>query len=384
MNDEHFPIETLKDASAMFQFLESKTDLRPAEMELEWVFGIAAPFIFEAEAMDPLFEIIENIVDVDEESLRAEVHVVEDPAASPTEDSEVAETEEASEFLLIYTGRLKQEQLETLHQELAKSAAAAGAEYVGVECGEPGELEDIKADSFILWTEEVLEDTSNWNIENLKDMAGSIRDKHVQSLRDKGLEVADWMPDAMSRGFTQLRPVDEIVRRLMAAFATVAWVCAPDDIVSAADVKKYLADNDLQPESFSQKETEWLATPRDDVREFAGQAGWLTENIWGLGWLLGIAPTVCPCDQQVPQSIIGPIRDDFLCGFERTLEELQSGSNLQPVERIIALEDFLYCAHNGFRNAGDVNTAGLIQERRHSLTWALADGTAWDDTDVST
>ena len=382
MNDEQFPDETLLDASAMFQFLESKTDLRPSDMDLEWVFGLSAPFIFETEQMDSIFDVIEELMEVDEDSLRAEVHEVEEAHQPEADDSD--DPDESSEFLLIYTGRLNQDQLGSLHEGLAKAAKEIGADYIGVECGEPGELEGIKVDSFILWTEEVLEETSKWQIENLEDIADSIREKHVESLRDKGLQVADWMPNAISRGFTQLRPVDEIVRRLMAAFATVAWVCAPDEVVSATDVKKYLADNDLQPESFSKQEAQWLATPRENVREFMESAGWITENIWALGWLLGVAPTVCPCDQLAPQNIIGPIRDDFLCGFERTFDELKSGSQIQPVERIIALEDFLYCAHNGFRNMDDVETAGLVQERRHSLTWALSPGTDWDEIDVGT
>ena len=395
MNDEHFPVETLLNASAMFEFLDSKSGLQPAEMELEWVFGINAPFVFKPERMDPFFEVIEDVFaeydaeenlinQLDENSLRAEVHVTGNSDDSEFPQLESNDPEESSELLLVYAGLMTQQQLEKLHTEFSRAAEAIGAEYIGAECGVVGELDDLKVDSFIHWTDELLEETANWNYENLSDMADSMREQHIEALRDRGLEVATWMPNAASRGFTQLRPHDEIARRLMAAFATVAWVCAPDDIVSAADVKKYLADNELERESFSQKETDWLATPRDKVRESIDEAGWILENVWGLAWLLGVAPTVCPCDQQVPQSIVTEIREDFLCEFGKTVDELVTGTTLQPVERIIALEDFLFCAHNGLRNIDDVVAAGFIQERRHALTWALSPGVDWDDADIST
>jgi hypothetical protein len=170
----------------------------------------------------------------------------------------------------------------------------------------------------------------------------------------------------------------------MAAHATVAWVCAPIEVVPSSVVKSYVKENGLTRSSFSNQEAEWLSMPRRDDHEAIPQAGWITENMWALAWILGNAPTVCPCEQQVPHSILLDIRDSFLCTFDRSFDELMAASQLQPLELIVTLEDFLYCIHNGFRNMQDVERGGLIQERRQALTWALSPGVRWDDTDVST
>ena len=44
---------------------------------------------------------------------------------------------------------------------------------------------------------------------------------------------------------------------------------------------------------------------------------------------------------------------------------------------VIALESLMYCAHNAYRNAGDINGIGVVQERRVPLTWAFHPGASW-------
>jgi hypothetical protein len=54
-----------------------------------------------------------------------------------------------------------------------------------------------------------------------------------------------------------------------------------------------------------------------------------------------------------------------------------------------------YCAHNAVRSARPggrtvpdgfhpVMHGGAVHERRHSLSWCVAAGVTWDDTDLST
>lgn len=373
MDDDSFPQETLLDAAAMFRFLTSSTELNPTEMELEWVFATSAAFELADDAVTALLEAFTQVIEPAEEMLRAEVH---------EEESDDAPT--AAQFLLIYTGKLSQDQLQAIHRVLNDAARQFGGEYLGVECGQPGAMDEMKVGSFIEWTEELLDETAHWKIEDLDQIAADMRSRHVESAQERGLDVADWMPTAAERGYTQLRPQSEIVRRLMAAHATLAWVCAPDEIVPPPVIKSYVKDNALKRQSFSKREAHWIGTARREVRQEMSIAGWITENIWSLAWILGHAPTVCPCEQQMPQSIMVDIRDNFLRQFDRSFDDLMEASSLQPLELIVTLEDFLYCIHNGFRNMQDVERAGLIQERRQSLTWALSPGVNWDDTDVST
>ena len=86
----------------------------------------------------------------------------------------------------------------------------------------------------------------------------------------------------------------------------------------------------------------------------------------------------------------------FLPEFTISCDSLLVQGNTQAIEDIVRMEDRFYLAHNAVRSgqtgeagmlpAGfdPIGDGGAIHERRHSLTWALSPGTAWDDTDLST
>lgn len=375
MEDEMFPEESLLDAEAMFRFLRKRFDFEPSETMLEWVFGIDSESEPDEESMSNFFDAFFSELEEDDPDVRAEIHEID--------EHEVKEHELGSiQFLMIYTGILSQKQLKKIHQRLTETAKACQSEYVGVEVGEVGELDGMKIDGFIRWTDGVLNESSEWQTENFADFSKRMREFHVEELNQRGLVVDDQLPAADSRGLLKLRPPEEIVRRLMAAFATIAWVCAPDEMVSEEKIKSYVETNGLA-DSFSSQEAEWFSSPRADVRDFAQEASWVTESVWGLAWLLGQSPTVCACEQQVPDSILIPIRDQFLGGFERSLEELLSDASVQPPERIITLEDFLFCAQDGVKNMENEELVRLVKERRQALTWALSPGVQWDETDLS-
>lgn len=388
MNDEPFPEEALKDAEALFRYLSENTDLKPSEMALEWVFIIECPFELEPgdESLTQLIESFTRVTRADEDAFRVEVQHLD-------EDVEAINNSALLQILLIYTSTLTQQQLDEVHAELDEAARTLGFQYVGVECGLPGEMDEMKFAACMDLTDELMNETCQWEMGELDDVAESMRSRHVEVSKEMGLEVAAWMPTAEIRGFTQLRPQKEIVRRLMAAHAAVAWVLAPEEEVPSSVIKRYVKDNGLVRSSFSEREADWIGTSRKDARESMGQAGWAMENMWGLAWILGNAPLVCPYEKLVPYSITRHVRDSFFCNFDRSFDELMAASQLQPLELIITLEDFFYCIHNGFRNmcirsdyrnTHDNERCGLMQERRQALTWALSPGVQWDDADVST
>ena len=370
LSDEEFS-ELQLDAQRLFEFLRNETNY-DVDGPLEWVFGFEASFEFcEEHHVAQFMEAFDELVMDSEGNLFGELQEFEDGGQA------------TYHFVIVFVGLIDESELESLHQRFSVLASSIDAEYLGVECGEVGELDELAVEGMIHWTEEVLAKTGNWRIQDLRSAAPTFRSHHIAELGERGLEVADGMPTADSRGHTQLRPKAEIVRRLMAAFATFSWVSAPSEVLSDFEIKQYVCDNDLE-QWFSKQENDWIKLSRTVARENDTRAGWIVENLWSLAWLLGNAPTVSPTEHSVPDSIHVEIRDNFLCRLGRNFKELMAESEVPSVETVITLEDFFYCAYNGCRNSEDEMQIGFLQERRQALTWALSPGVAWDDTDLST
>jgi len=366
---ECFAADIRFDADELFLHLRETVGLDPNEPH-DWTFGFAADFMLPEESIQSLMGLIVRAVDGVEDSLQAGV--------------ESADDETASRVMLSFTGILQPNRLKQLHKRFQKAADSLDVDYLGVELqAQAGDPANLSMEDALEWIDGVLDETADWNESELENAAAGMRERHLELLRDIGLIAADWMPTAAERITPTLRPRAEIVRRLMAAYATTAWVCAPADSVPNDQIKNYIARNGLKRNSFSTREAEWIQTPRSQVAEFVHQAGWITENLWGLAWLLGYPLTPNPCAEQASEEILGPLRE-FLGRFDCSFDELMTKTQLRPIARIIALEDFLYCAHNAYQNTGDVSAIGVVQERRQPLTWALSPGVAWDDTDVST
>lgn len=133
----------------------------------------------------------------------------------------------------------------------------------------------------------------------------------------------------------------------------------------------------------------------DATAQFAEVVGWRLENMWALAWLLGLAEEPSAIIGQLPPEVSGLLMGLFLPDFTATVATLTSG-DLQPVEEVIRAEDLFYLAHNAVRSGqlgeldripegfDPIGSGGAIHERRHSLTWALAPGTRWHETDLST
>lgn len=356
------------DADEQFLQLVHILHVDPTRDPLQWKFTFGASQQTDESDAQLLLTAVSDAVGKSEDSLDASMSFTED-------GSTIVEVR--------YQGVMKESQLAAAHKQLGKAACKLRMEYAGVETDVPPREMDIPES--IQWTNGILAKTSQWNIGQMAQVSESMRDRHLRALAKVDLRAADWLPLADARwAEPKLRSKEEIVRRMMAAYITTAWVCAPEEIVPKQEVKSYLAKNKLSAGCFSRQEAEWIQAPREHAREHAPQAGWIMENIWSLAWLVGYQPTPNPSAEQVSDVVFDPIRRKLMNGTQCSFQELLAKAKLRRIESIIALEDFLYCAHNACRNKQQTMKVGVVQERRMPLTWALSPNVSWDDTDAST
>jgi hypothetical protein len=190
-----------------------------------------------------------------------------------------------------------------------------------------------------------------------------------------------------------LRDPSEIAKRYCCHCAVFAWGSAPPQFETP--IANFIQRNGLNTE-FTADEAKIIGMPKEAAsEEHAGSVGWRLENMWSLAWLLGMAPEPSAITGQLGEDVSGPLLDGFLPEFDVTIESLVSSATLQEVEEAIRVEDLFYLAHNAVRSAqigsegvppgfDPIGDGGAIHERRHSLTWALAPETPWDETDLST
>ena len=370
------------DASEMFTYERAFENRTLATEPHCWCFS------FEGDCDDPdgatqfLGSSFFEIVNLREEELDAEVLVGE---SSPGQQAALIKLVAQTIFL--------ETDLAKIHKAMAKVAKKANLDYHGVEIVSPETLlETTQESSGILsheqntpWVNKIVGATSKFRIESIGKVAKKIRSIHLEKLAEIGLVAADWMPTADQRLTNELRPKAEVIKKMMATYITSAWVCAPPEIVSNEEIKNYLATNQLKRSAFSDKESAWMQTKRAEVSQFAGQAGWLTENLWSFAWLLGASgiPTPNIGSDQTTDNVMEPVCGEFLSGLDKTFDQLMTETKLRRLESVIALEDLMYCAHNSVRVI-DIPHGGLIHERRQPLTWVLSPGVRWDETDVST
>lgn len=129
--------------------------------------------------------------------------------------------------------------------------------------------------------------------------------------------------------------------------------------------------------------------------------GWHLEYLWPLAWILGWEPApsldgamIGEETMQIHDLVFGdlePSRPD------QVLDRLIARS-VRCADEVAVMEDAFYLAHNASRNAiyngahdsipegieNPIICCGVIQERRHALTWSLSPGEMWDETDLST
>lgn len=232
-----------------------------------------------------------------------------------------------------------------------------------------------------------------------------IRDANLAFLNEHDFKPATWMPlpcevgqplEESETGFAggTLRPELEVAQRLCCHCAVFAWGSAPTEFEARID--EFIDSNDLRS-CMTEDELSLVDLPKDEAAEqFANIVGWRLENMWSLAWIIGLAEEPSATTGQLPQEVSGGLLSLFLPEFDATPESLLAQGETQPIERIVCVEDLFYLAHNAVR-AGQtgnlqqlpagfdpIGDGGAIHERRHSLTWSLAPGAAWDETDLST
>ncbi|NLS91637.1 MAG: DUF4272 domain-containing protein [Planctomycetaceae bacterium] len=223
--------------------------------------------------------------------------------------------------------------------------------------------------------------------------AEAVRARAMAFLKDRGFSPADWLPlPDMTR---KVRPVSEVAGRLMALGALFMWASAPEDAIPTKALQKHLKRNKLG-KWLTKNEAACMSLSRKKARnEHGGSVGWRLENMWALAWVLGFDAEPTIEASQIDHAIVHRMLFEFLGGLDGTVEGLVQKSKLRSASEVNAMEDRFYCAHNAVRSAqtGEdtvpkgfhpVMHGGVVHERRHSLTWCLSAGTAWEDTDLST
>ena len=215
----------------------------------------------------------------------------------------------------------------------------------------------------------------------------------LKVLGEQGFSVSPSLP--VKKSF-DLRPAEEIGRRLWAIKAVVLWVSFEEQDLASEKVVLYVKSNGLL-RYMSKKETAIFETPRAEANKaHVSDIGWSMEGAWGLAWILGYKPAPDHSGFMIDDEHIKTIFYDFIPPITAGFADWLAGKTIIPFEDIVFMEDIFYCVHNAARSAviGRKDTVpaafhpivngSVIQERRKALTWALSAGFGWDDTDVST
>ena len=214
----------------------------------------------------------------------------------------------------------------------------------------------------------------------------------LKVLGEQGFHVSPSLP--VKKSF-ELRPAEEIGRRLWAIKAVVLWVCFEERDLASERVRFYIQANGLQ-HYLSKKELAICETSREEANKLhISDIGWSMEGAWSLAWLLGYNPAPDHSGFMIEDDHIKKIFYEFVPPISAGFMDWLTGKSLVGFEDIVFMEDIFYCVHNAARSAvigrkqtvpdafHPIVNGGVIQERRKALTWALSAGCKWDDTDVS-
>jgi hypothetical protein len=231
------------------------------------------------------------------------------------------------------------------------------------------------------------------------------RVNNLKLLASQGFVVAPGLPERGTDDAPILRPIDEIVGRLGALNVLFAYAAAPESAIPTADLLDHIRAADLR-RHMTQEESPILELPRKSANEHHGNAvGWKTENAIALAWILGREGPLAFSGAMLDGDQIRPLVTQWPPIGAAAFKSWRAALKPRPLAEVAAMEDLFYCTHNAARSAqvemmeargkavryttvptgfDPVANGGVIHERRHSLTWALSPGVAWDDTDLST
>lgn len=220
-----------------------------------------------------------------------------------------------------------------------------------------------------------------------------LKQRVFRELASLGFQPASSLPVADLNA--TLRDAQTLCLRLMALQAVFAWAAMPERVAETALLQGYIERNDLRT-AMTESELALINLPRKESQALhAETVGWRLENMWALAWIVGFVKVPTLDASQISNAVIESMLFDFLPTWDGNIADFAAGALLRPTSEVIFMEYKFYCAHNAVRSAQMGGTTvpvdfdpiihgGAVHERRHSLTWALAQGDNWDGTDLNT
>jgi Domain of unknown function (DUF4272) len=223
----------------------------------------------------------------------------------------------------------------------------------------------------------------------------AIRARNTELLAARGFRFAEWLP-LRGADDVDLRPRDEIVRRLAALNAVFVYACGSEEHFPERTLREMLRAH-VPEAALAEAEREILGLERQEAGATYGDTlGWYSENMLPLAWALGYPQVPAIDGAMLDAAAIKALCISFAPTNSAACAALLEAGALRPAAEIVALEDLFYCCHNAVRSAQHDDPScvppafdpfangGVIHERRHALTWMLSPGVAWDETDLGT
>ncbi|MFA6046333.1 MAG: DUF4272 domain-containing protein [Phycisphaerales bacterium] len=234
----------------------------------------------------------------------------------------------------------------------------------------------------------------------------AIRAMSERKLTRAGFRFAKWLP-LPSIEEAHARPATQIALRLAALCQLCLLVAAPEDKIPSQRLIDVYAQAKLEEGLTPAERAIWLLPREEAHAAHVDKIGWRLENMLALAWALGHVEE-CGFDGAMLQGdAIERLMLKIVPTEAKDVVTWIAGAKTRAIHDLVAMEDVFYCAHNAARNAslGTKRSilgifrkhdrpvpdgfdprihGGVIQERRHALTWILSPATAWDDTDLST
>jgi hypothetical protein len=202
-------------------------------------------------------------------------------------------------------------------------------------------------------------------------------------IRALGLEVNDHLPLIESDDEVALRTAEEVLRRLVALWATLGAVFVPEN----SFFREYMSEGERETWLSDRERRFLLGTDRDE-RE-ALQLGWKLECLYFLSWSAGLIPAI---DIPRAESSVSEIMHLFPTDLAHP-SALESSIQLRPKEEVLDWSDLLYRLHWSVRDArlrkgAEVRQvcAGAVQEWHLAVNWLTRyeDEDNWDHVGTDT
>lgn len=224
------------------------------------------------------------------------------------------------------------------------------------------------------------------------DVPKEIRAQNVAALAEQGFTVSPGLP-LMKTWVIELN-YTRAAWRLLSLKAVVCYVTLSPAQLPTERIQATIRENKLAA-YITQAERAMLTMDRaQSHQKHLDMVGWKLENMVALARLFGSTILEEIGLQMCGDEHVGRLLTTDSPPFGGSANEWAHAQNRMDALEVVMLEDFFYCLHNAVRNiafGGLQNTTeldprvlvGIVQERRHSLTWAVGN-LDWDETDLST